>query len=585
MLDENQALLDDYALRQEGGKIDVSEEVIKRCKARARLMLKDLKKVNPKQYAMVVDPAPHIASICPRRAGKSYGGAIAAMILGESQPGAISLIISLNKQQLRRIYWSGGPSGLYMLARKYNLKLTFNNTYLRWEHENGSIGYLLGCEDDEQMEVIRGLEADLYLIDECKSFSPYKLEKLIDEIIDPQRSSRQGRLMLIGTPGFIAAGPFYQATCLHARDGESMTYALPFGAQDPWGRTCADDLLWSLHSWTLQENTAKPQQWIDGLKKKKNKKWADDHPVWLREYLGQWTTSGDGLVFRYALEKAAGRCTWVPQRTKENPTGLPAEGAPWFLIGGLDLGYEAPTAFVLAAYSMRLRQLRHVWDFSGRHMLTHEIAGMITAAHKRFGKILHIYADASGLGETMVAELVRDFGLPVEKAKKREKLDYIEQLNSAFSLNEVQIISTDPETGKPTALETQLLTNAWDLDDGMEDVKLGLSIKENMGRLGKLKEDDAIPNDSTDALVYLFRGSMHRFGRTQKQAEVTPGTEEWFAQWEAAQLAKARREYAIASDARLGSSKFEVPRGMRSAFSPQVILPKAARWSSSTRDT
>ncbi len=535
-------------------------------------MLKDIKAVNPKQYALVLDPSPHISSLCPRRAGKSYGGAAAALIAGEASPGSIALIISLNKAQLRRIYWSGGPSGLFMLSRKYGLELTFNNTYLRWTHANGSIGYLLGCEDDEQLEVIRGLEANIYVVDECKSFPPPKLSKLIDEVIDPQRASRDGRLMLIGTPGFISMGQFYQATHPGCKDEEGKPYCLPFGQTDPWGRTCEEDLLWSLHTWTLEDNKAKPKQWEAALRKKRSKKWADDHPVWLREYLGQWTIGGEGLVFRYALEKAAGRCTWTPDYNNGTPSGLPKSGDPWRLIAGLDIGYEAPTAFVLAAYSMMARELRVIFDFSGRHMLTHEIASMIRAAEKKFGRIEMIYADTGNLGKSMVEELSRDHGLPIEAAKKREKLDYIELLNSAFSLNEVLIIPG-------TTLETQLLTNAWDLGDEDHDViSGGTSAKEKAGRLGVLVEDKSIPNDSTDALLYLFRGSLHRFGKPKKIAQATIGTAEHFKAWEAEQLAEARKAYAIASDARLGSSKFtNAPRGIQRVLKGNPWQPQPSR--------
>lgn len=560
---------DDLALERDSDVVEVSDEVKARCRARAKRMLTELKKVNPKQHAMVVDQSPHISGLCPRRAGKSYGGAAAALIAGEANPGNIALIISLNKQQLRRIYWSGGPSGLYMLSRKYDLNLTFHSGFLRWEHENGSIGYLLGCEDDEQLEVIRGLEADLYLIDECKSFAPAKLDKLIDQVIDPQRESRKGRLMLIGTPGFIASGPFYQATCLASKDVAGMPYALPFGEKDPWGRTPEGDLLWSLHTWTLQENTAKPEQWIGGLRKKKNKKWADDHPIWLREYLGQWTATSDGLVFNYAAEKSLGRCTWNPERTDDNPSGLPQEGAPWRLIAGLDFGYEAPTAMVVCGYSMKSRELRHIWDFSGRHMLPREIASMIQRAQDKYGRFEMIYADVGNLGKTIAMELQRDYGLPIERAEKREKFDYIEQLNDAFSQGELLIIPG-------TTLETQLLTNAWDLDE-VDDLPNGMSAKENMGRLGKLVEDKNIPNDSTDALLYLFRGSLHRFGKTKKEAEVTPGTAEWFRKWEKDQLAQARAAYLTPADARMGSNKMiNLPRGLRDAFK------KKDPWSHST---
>lgn len=551
------SLEDDYALTYDSAKKDVSKEVIARCKARANLMLKDLKASNPQQYAMVVDMSPHISALCPRRAGKSYGGCMAALITGELQPGRISLIISLNKQQLRRIYWSGGPSGLYMLARKYNLKLEFNSTYLRWEHENGSIGYLLGCEDDEQMEVIRGLEADLYLIDECKSFAPMKLAKLIDDIIDPQAASRNGRLMLIGTPGFIAAGPFYEATCLKAVDEDGLPFAVHIGTEDPAQRTPKGDLLWSLHTWTLQANSAKPEQWTRALLKKKQKKWADDNATWQREYLGMWTVTSEGLVFNYALCKES--CTWSPEVSKDNPLGLPAEGGPWRLIGGLDIGYEAPTAFVICAYSGQLRQLRHVYDFSGRHMLTHEIAAMVNQAQRKFGTIEVIYADMANLGVAMATELIQDYGLPLEKSDKRNKNDYIELINSAFSLGELLIIPG-------TTLETQLLTNAWDIDEEYE--RKDMSAKENMARMSKLVEDKSIPNDSADALVYLYRGSLHRFGKTKKEQSLVIDSPEWWAEKEKKALADMRAQIAMeAAQSKLGTHRLpKPPKGLAKAF-------------------
>lgn len=592
MAGQVESLAGDAALQSEDGQKLITQEAIDRCKARARKMLADCKRVNFKQWQLITDMSPHVAGLCPRRAGKSYAGALAALITGEMKPGAISLVISLNKQQLRRIYWSGGPSGLYRLAAKYNLKLEFNNTYLRWEHENGSIGYLLGCEDDEQLEVIRGLEADLYLVDECKSFQPAKLMKLIDSIIDPQRESRQGKLMLIGTPGFIPMGPFYEATCTKALDKDGRPYALPFGTLDqhfvnyeppskefpdgkplPDGqtrrRTAQDDLLWSLHEWTLSDNTALPHQWVGALRKKKAKGWEDDNPTWLREYMGRWTFVGEGLVYAYAAEKLAGRCTWTPAPTKENPTGLPTDGR-WRFVGGLDFGYEAPTAFVVAAYSRKYGQIRHVFDFSTRHLLTHEIAERVKQVERKLSiKLEMIYADVGNLGKAMAEELVRDYHIPIERAQKREKLDYIEQLNSAFSLGEVLIIPG-------TTLETQLLTNAWDIEETDEDSMPSysdgtrMSSKENMGRLGILVEDESIPNDSTDALLYLFRGCLYRFGKPVEEAQLEVGSQAYHDAQEAKELAEFRKQIAEQDKRKapgpVDNALPEIPSGLMAAL-------------------
>ncbi len=514
--------------------------------------------LTPKQRALVLDASPHVSALCPRRAGKTLAAALAALITGEAKPGAVSIIISLNQKQLRRLYWKGGSSGLWTLAHKFNLNVKFHGTYLSWEHENGSMGYLLGADDEEQLEVIRGLEADLYVIDECKSFAVSRLSSLVDEIIDPQRASRQGRIMLIGTPGFTLAGPFWQATCTDARDSSGKPYCIPYGTKDPFGRTPKANLLWSFHHWSLQENTAMPHQWAEALIKKASMGWGDDHPNWVREYLGRWTTSGDGMVFRYVNEKGGGRVTWVPERTDDNPTGLPAEGAPWRLVAGLDLGHEAPTALVVLAYSARLRQIRHVWDYSRVHLLVHEIAALISQAQARFGNIEKIYADAGNLGKTIVNTLIAEYGFPLELAEKREKNDYIELINAAFAQGELLIIEGH-EYNAEAKLEEQLLTNVWDLGD---------EEKTTLARLGKLREDDSIPNDSTDALVYGFRGALHHFGYAEAPPELEYGTPAWIAQWERKQLAAARR--APRADERLGGNALpKAPLRVRQAMRKQ----------------
>lgn len=499
------------------------ERVERESRERAAALLRSL---TPSQRALVTDPAPHVSGLCPRRAGKSYAGAAAALITGEAKPGSISLIISLNLKQLKRIYWAGGPSGLFTLDRKFGLGLNFNKTECRWEHRNGSIGYLLGCEEADQREVIRGLEADLYLVDECKSIAPSVLESLIDDVIDPQRETRRGRLILIGTPGHVMAGPFYQATCERALDEDGHPFTVRPGTADDLGRTAESDLLWSHHHWTLQDNTAAPWQWDGALRKKRSKKWSDDHPTWQREYLGRWTGTTEGLVYRYFDVLPTGTASWTPTPTEANPTGLPVDDGPWHLIAGLDLGFNDPTAFVLAGYSRATGELRHVYDYSAQHMLIDDVAQLIKSSVQKYGPIERIFADVGNLGRTLVEELIKKHGLPVEKAERREKFDHIELVNNALHRGEIKVI---PDT----QLHNQLLTNAWALGDGTFA---------ELARRGRLVEDHNIPNDLCDAFIYMYRGAMSRFRAPVKAPEPEYMTADWVRAWERDQLARARRE-------------------------------------------
>jgi hypothetical protein len=350
--------------------------------------------------------------------------------------------------------------------------------------------------------------------------------------------------VLIGTPGNIPEGPFFEATCARATQEldlgdrkESAPFLIPAGTTDPWGRTPEADLLWSCHSWTLQDNTAQPHLWEEALKKKRQMRWADDDQTWLREYLGQWTTDTGALVFRYALEKPTGRVTWYPEPTVENPVGLPAEGAPWRYVAGLDLGFEAPTALVVLGYSQRLGVVRHVLDYSRRHLLVHEVTALIKQAMDHVGSIEAIYADVGNLGKMVVSSMIAE-GYPLERADKREKYDHIEIANSMFARGELQIIPG-------TTLESQLITNVWDMEKSQ--LKFGRDVKvEDLARLGKLVEDKNVPNDSTDAMIYALRGALHRFRITDPVAAPAEGTRVW----EREQLRKFRERLRRAGDER-----------------------------------
>lgn len=502
-------------------------------------MARDLKETNVKAFNLLRDTSPYSAGLCPRRAGKSYTAALLALITGLAKPDSIVIIISLNLKQLRRLYWDRGPSGLFAIARRYKIDLEVNNSMLRWTLPNGSVGYLMGSDDEEQMETIRGLEADLYVIDECKSFVPETLRVLIDEIIAPQRATRKGRVVLIGTPGHAKAGPFYQATCPRAIGPDDKPTSIEFGQKDPWGRSTKVDKfdpnlppeqqvrLWSRHHWTLQDNTAVPHQWEEAQLQKAQNGWGDDHPIWRREYLGEWTDGGDGLVYKYTEAREQGLATWVPERDEDGIPILPEEGAPWRYIAGLDLGFNDATALVVAAYSSRLGQLRHVYDVSAPHMLPDDVEQMLALAYRKFGKIEMIYADTSN--GKMVIEALKRAGYPIEAAEKRERENHIELVNSAFVRGEIKII-------EGTVLHHQLSTTAWDLRKG--DFQA-------LARAGRLSADQSIPDDVADAFLYMFRGSLHRFGRkTADPPGPAPGTPEWVKNWEREQLQQARAQFA-----------------------------------------
>lgn len=549
------------SLREESRLLKADDDVNKQCRETAKYILKDLRANNSAQADVVVDSNYYCSACCPRRSGKTYCAVCAALITGESKPFAITIIISLNLKQLKRLYWDGGPSGIHALNRKYNVGLEFNSTDLKWTHRNGSIGYLMGTDKPEQLEQLLGMEADLYIVDECKSFAPSVLEDLLENKIEPQRSSRKGKILLIGTPGSILTGPFYKATCPESVDEEGKPYLVKYKTKDTFGRETRD--LWSFHTWNLEDNKARGHQWEDAIRRKKNKKWADDEPTWLREYLGKWAISSDGLVSRYLLEKSTGKVTWRPEPTESNPTGLPANRGPWRLIAGLDLGFESDTSLVVAAYSAKYRELRHVYDISQQHLLPDDVGELVVDTQKLFGKFEKIFVDHGNQGGSMLLHmLIQKYGLPAEKSIKREKYDGIELQNSGFAAGEIKII-------EGTTLEAQLCSIQWDLENDS---------KANLARNGKLQIDKKCKKDAFDAFLYLFRGAMHHYNNPQDD-EIQPdyGTQEWQRKWEAEELAKFRKRAKITETERMLDRTIKLPLSIQRALNTNK-MPWDNKW-------
>lgn len=474
---------------------------------------------------------------CPRRAGKSFGMTALALWLGEMRPNSRILIISLTLKSTKENYWSGAPGGIFTQGNRYGLELKYNNTDLTWVHQNGSRGRLAGAETIADIERIRGAmaEADLAIVDECKSFAPDLLTELIRDVLQPGLMTRDGIMVLGGTPGSIPFGTFFDATSETARTDDGRPTCVPVNDETgtAYARLSKDERaeLWRLHTWTIEDNTGAPRQWVRALSDKKREGWSDDHPAWRREYQGEWVTNATDLVYAWATHKNKddNYATWHPKRSKANPAGLdPAEG-PWRYVLGIDLGYVDDSALVLCAYSESLREMRHVYDFKAPEMTVDMFFDEVFNVIEKFGRPDAIVADTAGGGSKMLIETLNQrFGLGIEPAKKSEKQDHIELINSDFSAGRIKIIP-----GSDLAHELSGLQ--WDLSRESKMI---------LARTGRLREDPSCPNHLCDALLYLYRYCHHFWSAAASGPGAERGTTEWWAEYEKKQLenAMARRK-------------------------------------------
>lgn len=498
-----------------------------------------LEKANPKQRPLILDKSRYIGALCPRRSGKTFGVVSKALHLGESIPGARILIISLTLKSTVENYWSGAPGGLWAQNARYELGLKFNTTAHTWVHPNGSRGMLAGAETKADIEHLRGAaaEADLVILDECKSFAPAHLEDLIENVVEPGLMTRNGQLLMVGTPGSIPIGPFYAATCLINRilaplEGNperTKPSCIPWNEREAPGPAYAhlneDEFydLFSLHTWTIEDNEAAPGQWQRALITKRRRGWDDNHPTWRREYLGEWVSDASELVYSFAKMRAENKCTWRPNTEAFPPTGLNPESGPWHLLLGLDLGFVDDSAMVLVAYSETLQELRHVYDFKAPGMDAQKFAEEVLAIIDEFGQPEMVVADVAGGGSKMIIEgLNQRYGLSIIPAEKRFKQDHIELINGDFLMDRIKIIPSSD-------LDHELCGLQWDLSNNSKII---------LSRTGRLREDPGCPNHLCDALLYIWRFSHHYWSIPRTIAPVR-GTDEWWKVEETVQMTRA----------------------------------------------
>lgn len=440
-----------------------------------------------RQLDLITDPARFKTARCPRRAGKTFVATAYLVDVCERSPDANVLYITLTLKSAKKLLWLP----LKRLNREFDLGLRFNNTDLQAFFPNGATLSLFGAETEADVEKSRGQTYDLIIVDECKSFSSRLLEYLITEVLMPALMDRAGTLALIGTPGSVLAGTFYESTgpdssqILDLPTGTRWAKARPFN-----GRTAARwkgvEFEWSAHSWTIAENTGNKRLWKEALAMKRRAGWADDNPVWRREYLGEWVPDDGRRVYYFD----AARNFWTPgEVTEDNVFGLPGNHA-WRYVIGLDLGYSDPFALQIAAFAETCPTFYQVWEYERTKLTVSEIAGVINSAIERCGgEVDAIIADFGALGDTILATLQEEYGISVERASKKEKRDHIELLNGDLAPGE------DKEP-RCKILKDSRLADEWTLLQWDEKGE---------------KEKSSLKNHNSDAFLYLVRKARHHF--------------------------------------------------------------------------
>lgn len=418
-----------------------------------------------------------------RQQGKSWAVLLVVFASCVQKPRSQWAIVGPTKGALKRIYLPA----IRQVNDKFTIGVSHNKTDFTISLPNGSIIYFLGADKAEEAEKLRGSTLEGIVVDEAQMYPLAELEYLIQDVADRALAVKKGRLILTGTPGDILQGEFYLATCTPAvRLGTN-------GSLSNYEYGSPPDGLWCKHIWSAQANISQPHIWEDALRLKKQRGWADDHPKWMREYLGLWVAVNNILVY----------ADFLPARNCREGDELPRlpDGYTWYYTLGVDLGQKDGTAMVVWAWSPASPNLYEVYsekitsDQLGTRIGARYLASWYNRLLDRFGRFAAEVCDPGGLADFVLESLADDHNVFWEKAQVRDKEDAIEMFNDDCEAGRVQCIRNSP-------LSLELVNNRW--------------LKNKDGYVpprGKRTEDPAVPNDLCDAGLYGYRWCYHRVYR------------------------------------------------------------------------
>lgn len=401
------------------------------------------------QIAFIQDLAKRKVAVTSRRSGKTSACARDLLNTALSQQGDV-LYITLSRVTAKRIIWKE----LLTLNKKYKLNAKVDSTELSLTLPNGNTIYVSGAKDEAEIEKFRGLALRKIYIDEAQSFRSY-IKELIDDVLEPCLTDYDGTLVLIGTPGPVPAGVFWE---------------------------CWDNPEWSRHSWTIHNNPfikqksgKDPEIIIEEICKRRGVPKSD--PSIQREFYGQWEEDKDSLVFKF--NSKINTCTELP------------DAKDLEFIFGVDIGYNDSDAIAVLGYS-KTQKIVYLYEEFVKSKQT--ITELVTQLERLIAKYnpVKMVMDAGALGKKIQAQIQQQHSINLAAADKSRKFEHIELLND------------DLRTGKIKALPGSRFE---------EDCFL---VQWDKQTKDKLKISDNYHSDINDAVLYAWRECRHHFSEVEK---------------------------------------------------------------------
>lgn len=324
-------------------------------------------------------------AVLPRQAGKTTAAVLRAVYVAEQLHARLVTYITKTRRNAKRIFWRPLLEWASKAGHNVSKNANHSDLTLRIDHSDGSycLIELMGAHDIDKILDLRGTQYDLVIIDEAGFIRTAVLEMLLSEVIRPGIRIRRGSILLIGTPGPLKLGPFYEAFVSGG---------------------------WQSFRWTAYDNPATPLGSIEEEVKALGLKETD--PRYIREYLAQWSDGRDDLmVWQYEPGRDDPDIT-LPSSANDN--GFEA----WRYSWGVDIASNKDNdALVVLGWDTKddRRRLYQVDEWEGPGSEIVDDFEKVLQEKKERWKPSRLIGDISGHG---AQKIVKTFA-----AKLRLKLD------------------------------------------------------------------------------------------------------------------------------------------------------------------
>lgn len=415
------------------------------------------------QLAFIRDPARFATAVCSVRAGKSVACAVDLVDTATKNPNTIGLYITLTRSHAKRIVW---PE-LLRLNRQHSLGAKPNIVDLSMTFPNGSVIYCGGANTAEEIEKYRGLSnVVVAYVDEGQSMRKH-IQELVEDVLTKRLYDTNGRCRIIGTPGPIPSGYFYQVS------------------QNP---------KWAHHGWTLHQNMhiqRKSGKTVEELIQQDcdQRGVTVDHPSIQRECFGRWEPDESSLILHY--DPARNHYDSLPNRQ-------------WSYVMGIDVGFVDADAVVVLAYSDDDQDTYLVHeDVVAKQDLT-SLVHTVERLQKQYG-VARTVIDEGGLGKKLAEEMRKRWGISVEPAEKTRKFENLALLNDAIRRGNLK-----------AKRDSRFAADCMELE-----------LDREKSRPDKMVVSNKFHSDVVDAVLYAFKLSP-AYSWTPKSREPVKGSREWY---------------------------------------------------------